>query len=428
MKSSKALVVSLLVNILALGALAALGLRSPETESDPAPASAPPAPAPREKPQSEPAPETPAVTEAFHWSQVESEDYREYVANLRRIGCPEQTIRDIITADIGNLYTGRHAEILAANRTETPYWKPRKSASRSGSSISAKLKELTNERRQLLQQILGDPPPKPSVTAAAASASSRYSYIAPEKRSDLSSVIGKYTTLEREVLTAANGRLQPEDREKITQLRTEKRNELSQLLSPTEMTDWLARHHSSARRLREDLIAFQPSENEFKQIVSLQSGFEDQFGTYVSSTDKEKLNRSVAAKREMEAELQSILGEQRFQEYKLSQDYKYRELYRLSERHELPPNTVATVWEIKQAAENQAAEIRRDTAMSAEQQNQLSATIQQEAQKAVQDALGREVYESYTKQTAGSWLDRLNRGDAREQLERLRKMQELMKR
>src|SRR6266446_3510341 len=32
----------------------------------------------------------------FLWSQIESADYREYIANLRAVGCPEQIIHDII--------------------------------------------------------------------------------------------------------------------------------------------------------------------------------------------------------------------------------------------------------------------------------------------------------------------------------------------
>src|SRR5262245_10847191 len=35
----------------------------------------------------------------FHWRTIESEDYRKYIANLRAIGCPEETIRDIIVAE-----------------------------------------------------------------------------------------------------------------------------------------------------------------------------------------------------------------------------------------------------------------------------------------------------------------------------------------
>src|SRR5579859_5399631 len=41
-----------------------------------------------------------APIEPFRWAQLESTDYRQYLANLPRIGCPEQTIRDIITADV----------------------------------------------------------------------------------------------------------------------------------------------------------------------------------------------------------------------------------------------------------------------------------------------------------------------------------------
>src|SRR5438067_13778035 len=45
----------------------------------------------------------------FTWREVESPDYPEYVANLRDIGCPEQTIRDIIIADVNALYARKRA-------------------------------------------------------------------------------------------------------------------------------------------------------------------------------------------------------------------------------------------------------------------------------------------------------------------------------
>src|SRR5688572_27249118 len=39
-------------------------------------------------------------TNGFNWAQLESEDYRMYITRLRSIGCPEQTIRDIVIADL----------------------------------------------------------------------------------------------------------------------------------------------------------------------------------------------------------------------------------------------------------------------------------------------------------------------------------------
>lgn len=47
------------------------------------------------------APPTPAVAAAsFKWSDLESTNYVQFVQNLRRVGCPEQTVRDIVSAEI----------------------------------------------------------------------------------------------------------------------------------------------------------------------------------------------------------------------------------------------------------------------------------------------------------------------------------------
>src|SRR5688572_8376134 len=58
----------------------------------------------------------------FDWKSVESADYQTYLANLRAAGCPEETIRDIIRADLTKLYD----EKKRAVRKESPkfeYWK-----------------------------------------------------------------------------------------------------------------------------------------------------------------------------------------------------------------------------------------------------------------------------------------------------------------
>src|SRR6185295_13264151 len=53
----------------------------------------------------------------FSWREVESADYPIYIANLRDIGCPEQTIRDIIVADVNQLYAQkRTTEITTADQ------------------------------------------------------------------------------------------------------------------------------------------------------------------------------------------------------------------------------------------------------------------------------------------------------------------------
>src|SRR4026208_334683 len=43
------------------------------------------------------------------WNMVESDDYKKYIANLRSIGCPRDTVRDIIIADVNKLFAARFA-------------------------------------------------------------------------------------------------------------------------------------------------------------------------------------------------------------------------------------------------------------------------------------------------------------------------------
>src|SRR5690606_22661889 len=45
--------------------------------------------------------------QGFSWSEVESPDFGTYIRNLRNIGCPERTIRDIIIAEVNELYSER---------------------------------------------------------------------------------------------------------------------------------------------------------------------------------------------------------------------------------------------------------------------------------------------------------------------------------
>jgi hypothetical protein len=52
-----------------------------------------------------------AESARFQWSQIESTNYTTYISNLRAIGCPEQTIRDIIVADV-------HSQHLDDSRNE----------------------------------------------------------------------------------------------------------------------------------------------------------------------------------------------------------------------------------------------------------------------------------------------------------------------
>src|SRR5438128_434978 len=57
----------------------------------------------------------------FSWQELEAADYPTYIANLRQIGCPEQTIRDIIIADVNALYARKRATEVVS--PEQQWWR-----------------------------------------------------------------------------------------------------------------------------------------------------------------------------------------------------------------------------------------------------------------------------------------------------------------
>ncbi|HZV36248.1 MAG TPA: hypothetical protein VFB72_16850 [Verrucomicrobiae bacterium] len=85
----------------------------------------------------------------FRWSQLESTNYPTYIANLRQIDCPEQTIRDIVTADVESLYR------LRAERLREQ-WATTQNQSLPG--LEAALQQLIAEKKSVLVRLLGPDP------------------------------------------------------------------------------------------------------------------------------------------------------------------------------------------------------------------------------------------------------------------------------
>ena len=113
----------------------------------------------------------PIVPPSFRWSQLESSDYRTYIANLRRVECPEQTIRDIISADLDSSWYAQQRRPLE------------KALSNEGSLQSdalnrrvaaTELNRLRREETAVLATLLGTQPGDVQTLGAANTRSNRF--------------------------------------------------------------------------------------------------------------------------------------------------------------------------------------------------------------------------------------------------------------
>ena len=166
--------ISLLVNLLLLGALIFVGTeaRPPVTAAKPAapPARPPEVSAAAAAPAPVPAPVVaPAVTPVpFRWSQLDSADYSAYVKNLRAIGCPEPTLRAIVTADVQaafSVYAQKLNETLASRAGAS--WATRLATVLSDQALRDELQRLPDEAAEKIDDLLGITHPAPAELAEA---------------------------------------------------------------------------------------------------------------------------------------------------------------------------------------------------------------------------------------------------------------------
>lgn len=116
---TRTLKLSLFANVVLLSAVALLLLRSQTPES------ARPATAEPVATYQPAVPEEPSASSGmgtFSWRQIESSDYRTYLANLRAVGCPDQTVADIIKADVHSLYSHKRSELGISETADSGPW------------------------------------------------------------------------------------------------------------------------------------------------------------------------------------------------------------------------------------------------------------------------------------------------------------------
>lgn len=139
---------------LAFGLAAALGWLSPDHTPPKLPASQAVSPSSKEKkiPTKAAASAKPPV---FQWSQLEAPDFATFVKNLRAIGCPEVTIRDILAGEVNEIYDLKIQALMQQSSTAGGH----SSKSHAGTAEQAARNQLNEEKTRLLASLLSPAAP-----------------------------------------------------------------------------------------------------------------------------------------------------------------------------------------------------------------------------------------------------------------------------
>lgn len=365
----------------------------------------PPAPsAAIQRPQSP----QPAVAEVaapmVPWRLIESADYRQYIANLRGTGCPEWLIRDIIVADIDDLYQQK-------NRSDPVYFEPwltEEQRREAAHSQSAKGQALRQEKRALVKALLGYEWDNHAdeMWNWDLLTSLTLGFLPDDQAAQVLSRREQASADAQAIRGAANYILLDADRARLQSVYDSLQTDLARLLDSMELDELQLRAQQSflvANDLHFDGVSLTGAE--LRNLVRASRSFKDLARNELIPDRPLSEAEQNAQAAGFTARVKDLLGAERFADYQRAQDANFREIFAFGQQNQLPQKTAIAVYESRQAASQQAVVIQGDGSLSADERATALAVLKAAAQNRI-SALLRGSFPEYLA-GPGQWLETL---------------------
>lgn len=287
---------------------------------------------------------------AFSWAGVESTDCRQYIANLRAIGCPEAIIHDIIMADVVKQCVKRITTIIGEPKPREYWHKPR--SENISQDKREQVRTLAKEHEELLFSLLGRKYTGHDLVSLLFVQADFFhdglDWLPEEKRAAGRRVFDDAGLRQKELadMEDSDGDRDAEKRKLERRLAL-----LKDALSPAELEEYRMRSLPEARDLRDKTRWLDLTADEFKTILSIE-------GKVSGKTEDDPKQQEQIVE-----ELRKAFGDARAEEYKLKTDGSYLGARDAVARFNLPEEAADRAVQIKRDALASADMIRANTAL-----------------------------------------------------------------
>jgi LysM repeat protein len=309
----------------------------------------------------------------FSWHEVESTDYPTYIANLRAIGCPEQTIRDIIIAEVNALYARKRAAELVT--PEQQWWRSEPDTN-VVQAAAEKARALEEERRALLARLLGPNweagdmvnlprPSQPGITLDGPVLGA----LTPESKQAIQEVSVRSQERLDSYLAAQRSEGKDPDPVELAKFRQQTRLDLQKVLTPAQLEEFLLRYSQNASNMRADfgqLRYFNPTPDEFRAVFRATDTLDQQIQLLADASDPNALAQRKALEDQRENAIKVTLGPKRYEEYRMLQDPLYRDAVALAVQAGTP-EAARAIYAINLTAASDQEKIRADPTLTTDQ-------------------------------------------------------------
>lgn len=338
----------------------------------------------------------------FSWQEVEADDYPDYIANLRAIACPEQTIRDIIIADVNALYARKFStEIITA---EQQWWRSVPDTNVVRAAL-ARRNELDQERRAMLTRLLGTDweggdlvslprPTRPGVALDGPVLGD----LPNETKQAVEGIVSRSQERVEQFLAAQRSAEKGGQPNNLTaaglaKLDQQTRAELAAVLAPAQLEEFLLRYSPSAVALRGELGQLQhfpTTPEEFRALFRATDALDQQLAALAGATDPSSITLRQALEGQRSAAIRNTLGRERYAQFQMLHDAGFRAAYAAALAAGNSESAPA-IYEINQAAQEEYARLRAQTNLSPEQLAIELKKAELEQLKGAAQALGQDL-------------------------------------
>ncbi|MBL9168006.1 MAG: hypothetical protein JNN07_09720 [Verrucomicrobiales bacterium] len=330
-----------------------------------------------------PTPPAPPAGKQFGWQDIETASYGGYLENLRRVGCPEKMIRQIIFHDANELFNQRRLE--ASVKHDFKWWQPddRMTAGGYNPEFQSRMQTLVLERRELLTKLLGEnweqEDNAPSLANHTVALTGPVLGGLPvETYMAVQEICARSVSRHQDYLMGRFNEGQASSQVELAKLRDMTRKDLSVVLDREGLEEFLLRFSHNSSKLRQDLRGLGIGADEFRKIfratdqidhqIQLEYGGEES----LSSKQREQLTR------QREKAIAGVLGQDRYERLILSRDPLFRQAQMIVMQSGAAENLTQPMFDILKRAQLKRQQVQVNTDMTQEQKQSAMIAINQE--------------------------------------------------
>ncbi len=322
------------------------------------------------------------------------------MANLRGVGCPEETIRDLIIAEVDKMFAPRFAALAGQSQT-FQHWRRRSKASE---TLVTQLRALQDERKALLHELLGidDGPYAKWANADVArlQEEGKYAFLSAEKQAQVRAIMEKYQKQLDGGQNSLDG-FSLSGGDDAKRLREQRQQELAQVLSPEELKEMSLRDSNAADSVRNRFGNLDITEDEYRKLYDLRKSYEDKVGVVADNSDPEKMRQRSEARRELDEAYRNVFGEERWNDLQKQQDPTWRGLTQVAQQNNLSQSVIDQAYQYQRQTGEQVMRAIEDRSMPREQREALIQQLTGEYDRNLKALLGDQPFQQFKQTNPG---------------------------